>query len=1023
MRSNSDRPLGWRLGGLLAVFAVSGASGLIYQSQWSHYLGLYLGHAAYAQALVLALFMGGMAAGAGWVARRGADWADWLRLYALCEGAIGLLGLFFPWAFAALIGFSENEVLPLLGGGAAARAWQWVSAALLVLPQTVLLGMTFPLMVGGLIRIRAAGSGRLLGGFYFTNSLGGAAGVLAATFLLLPLAGLSGTVQTAGGLNLAVMAATFWLLRGRPPALSAGDTAEPARTALAVPRTVRLVLIVAFLTGASSFVYELVWVRLLALAFGATLHAFELMLAAFILGLALGGAWIRRRLDAAPEPLVFAARAQGAMGLATLVSLAVYRYAFDTVAWMIANLAATGGGYALYNAGTALIAFVLLAPAAFFAGMTLPALTAALLRRGGGAADVGRVYAVNTAGAIAGVAVTLAILLPVLQLKFSLLLAAAVDLALGAILLAHITTARRRMLLPAGAALVAVLAAGTIPWPAAVLASGVFRSGQPRLAAGEEVLFNRDGRTASISVIRNLAGQVRIATNGKTDAGMNLGRAGPPAPDEYTMTLLGALPLLYHAAPRQVVVIGFGSGMTTDVLLADPGLERVTTIEIEPEMIAGARYFLPRNARAFDDPRSTIAIDDARAWLAAQRARPDLIISEPSNPWISGIGNLFSREFYRLAAARLADGGLFVQWLQLYEIDEALVGSVLRAMFDSFSDVKAYYGGDADLLLVAGRRPLGEPRMSFDGRPQLAAALRRLGIDEAADLAARRFAEREVLAWYAGRTGPQINTDQHPILTLKAPAARFRGANATTLRDLRFAELPVLEWLGVTRPAAVTVRLPADWEALPAARQAAWRARAVVAALRGEALQPAAGAAVFGPEPLLNTAVESQILALKLFGRTCTVGADEAGRLADALTALAMGTIVWLPADALDGAFNGPLWLGCTTVPEPLAPVLELISAVATRRTDAVPAAAIEVLAAAEARRETAALYREYAALALSGATLAGGDPAQALWFDETFGSREAGHPRRAELRRFIVELAALRLSGREPAVEVGSIR
>ncbi len=1009
MGTNPERLPGRRLGGLLAVFGFSGAAGLIYQAEWSHYLGLYLGHAAYAQALVLALFMGGMAAGAWWVARHGGGWPDWLRWYALIEGAIGVLGLLFPWAFAGLIGFSESAMLPFLGGGPVGRAWQWLSGALLVLPQAVLLGMTFPLMVGGLIRIRAAGSGRLLGGFYFTNSLGGAAGVLAATFLLLPLAGLAGAVRTAGGLNLVVMGATFWLIRGRSAALPADAMPGKQPAAAAAAKTVRLVLTVAFLTGASSFVYELVWVRLLALAFGSTLHAFELMLAAFILGLALGGAWIRRRLDAAPEPLVIAARAQWAMGAATLISLALYRYAFDAVAWMIANLAAAGGGYALYNLGTALVAFVLLAPAAFFAGMTLPALTEALLRRGGGSAEVGRVYAVNTAGAIFGVAATLVFLLPVLQLKYSLLLAAAVDLALGIALLAHIAPVRRRLLLPAGAALAAVLAGGVIPWQGAVLASGVFRSGQPRLAAGEEVLFNRDGRTASISVIRNLAGQVRIATNGKTDAAMNLGAGRPPAADEYTMTLLGALPLLYHQAPRQAVVIGFGSGMTSDVLLADPGLERLTTIEIEPEMIAGARFFRPRNARAFDDPRSNIAIDDARAWLAATRDRPDLIVSEPSNPWISGIGNLFSREFYRLAAARLADGGLFVQWLQLYEIDEALVGSVLRAMFDSFGDVQAYYGGDADLLLVAGRRMLGEPRMQLAGRPQLAAALARLGIAEPADLLARRLADREVLAWYAGRTGRKINTDQHPVLTIEAPAARFRGANATTLRDLRFAELPVLEWLGVTQPESSAPRPAAAWESLPAARQAAWRAQAVVTALRGDTIRSAAGRVADEPEASLNTAVLGQILALRLFGRFCTAGAGEAGQLADTLAALAMGTVPWLSPAALEGAFSNPVWVECEAVPEPLAAMLDLVSAVAARRTTDVAAAAFEVIAAAEARGEPDALYREYAALALSAATLAGGDPAQALWLDQTFGAPGAENPRRALLRNFIVEMAALR--------------
>ncbi|HEY6721401.1 MAG TPA: hypothetical protein VI363_07165 [Burkholderiales bacterium] len=263
------------------LFTVSGFAGLIYESVWSHYLKLFLGHAAYAQALVLALFMGGMAIGSWLCSRGSAGWGNLLRGYALAEGLIGLAALSFHPIFVAATDAAYTSILPALGGEIPAMLFKWTLAGLLILPQSVLLGMTFPLMSAGLIRRYPAAPGESLAMLYFTNSLGAAIGVLTSGFVMIDRLGLPGTVQTAGALNLALAAVVWLLARGTERPMGDSTDAGPEGSS-----PVRLFLAVALLTGAASFIFEIGWIRMLSLVLGSSTHSFELMLSAFILGIA-----------------------------------------------------------------------------------------------------------------------------------------------------------------------------------------------------------------------------------------------------------------------------------------------------------------------------------------------------------------------------------------------------------------------------------------------------------------------------------------------------------------------------------------------------------------------------------------------------------------------------------------------------------------------------------------------------------------------------------------------------------------
>ena len=950
--------------GLLAIFVISGFAGLIYQSIWSHYLGLFLGHAAYAQALVLAIFMGGMAAGAAWIARAGQHWRNLIRGYALIEAIIGVLGLLFHWVFTGVAGFSYDTLIPALGSPLAVDIARWSIAALLILPQTILLGMTFPLMSGGLIRRFPGSAGALLGGLYFTNSIGAAIGALVAVFVLLPWVGLPGAMVTAGVLNFAVAALAWWLAREPEPIpAKIGAKANAPEQSLRKNPLLRTVLLGTALSGAASFAYEIIWIRMLSMAVGSTMHAFELMLASFIAGIALGGLWVRKRADKTDSPLRLVGWMQVFMGIAALASLFVYANAFSWVGWLMQALAKSDGGYALFNLGTATIAIAIMLPAAFFAGTTLPLFTVALLRAGQGERSIGRVYAWNTLGSILGVFVAIHLLIPTVGLKLALCIAALVDIGIGLFLLRGQVQDKRSMLrfgIAAGLAAVALILAVRVPFDPMTMASGVFRHGRSTLFSGDRILYYKDGKTASVAAVLSENGGLSISTNGKPDAAIQTKGDLPPSDDEPTMTMAAILPLTMLDAPKNVGVIGFGSGLTTHTLLGDPRLERVDTIEIEPAMVEGARAFGPRVERAYTDPRSHIVVDDAKSYFSGQKNRYDIIISEPSNPWISGVGALFSKEFYQFLPHHLTDNGLFVQWVQLYEINDQLVASILAGLTtSSFSDYGAWLSNSTDLLIIAtknGPLPELDAQRVLDS-PQLKAELARLQLDSTQRLAFRKVANAELLRGMARYYGSlPTNSDFYPVLGLHAPKARYLKSSADGILTLPFYLPQLLETLAVRLP------LPAAVSPSPLDHFIAdvytLRARALAAAMRNQVIEEHA-------DGRLNDKAVLPALQIKALLSDCSTpwSAQRISSFSLRLRELAERTLGHLNAPELRGVFIEPKWAQCANMPFEFRAVFAILEAQARRDY-----AAMEKLGQQWLERppQIAALQTDFSPMALS---------------------------------------------------------
>ncbi|MEO6209069.1 MAG: hypothetical protein ABIQ10_02975 [Gemmatimonadaceae bacterium] len=840
------------------VFLLSGAAGLIYESIWTRYLGLFVGHGAYAQIIVLTIFLGGMSVGAYVVGRISARLRDPLAAYAMIELAIGVIGFLFHDIFLAVTNGAYDHLFPSLAGSPnAVVIIKWTIAALLILPQSILLGATFPLMSAGVLRIIPREPGKVLAELYFANSLGGALGVLLAGFWLLAAGGLPLTLAVAASVNFVVFLIALGVARlgarggaAEAPTTSvqpapAGET--PAAAELLSDRVARLLLLVAFGTAVASFIYEISWIRMLSLLLGSATHSFELMLSAFILGLALGARWVRARADRFADPVRALGIVQCAMGLAALATIPIYLAAFGWAASFISALKLTDGGYDLFTVARYVACLLVMLPSTFCAGMTLPLITRMLMRRGDGEGAIGIVYASNTLGSIVGVILAGLVLLPLVGLKVLLVAGAVVDMALGAILLREAAAGARpalrftaRAVFVMGAAVLASLAFNH--FDQGMLSSGVYRYGSLPDTTDRRIIFYRDGRTATVTVGRaEPEGFTWIATNGKPDASVDRAWFSPRDTTERrvlngdisTQVLIPVVTLAHMPDARLAAVIGEGSGMTSHFLLASPKLEQVVTIEIEPQMIAGSRVFYPANRRVFDDRRSRFVVDDAKSFFATDARKYDVIISEPSNPWVSGVSGLFTDEFYHRVRGYLTPHGVFGQWLHLYEIDDGLVLSVLSAIHKNFPSYSVYLTSNDDMLIVASNLPeMPDPDWTVLSEPAIAADLGGIVPFTDQSLNATRLIDRHQLAPLLDHYGTP-NSDYRPVLDLGAERTRFKRITASgfgTLRVERFDMLAAM--FGRRRPFddAPLTAVPEIWQL---------HALTVGAALRNPALKVA----------------------------------------------------------------------------------------------------------------------------------------------------------------------------------------
>jgi spermidine synthase len=771
------------------MFILSGFAALVYQAVWTRYLGHVFGHSAVAQTVMLTLFMGGMGIGSWFVSKYDHKVKDPLKIYAWVELGIGIAAVLFHTVF---VGFSNwlYQQLPELGG--AALLAKSIFALIIVGPQCFLLGVTFPLLSKAVAERSNAGAGRLLSLLYFANSFGAAFGALGSIFFLVPKAGLPGALLVGGLIS--VVVALLALVTGKVFPAGQSMFEQPQIDEKETRISILALCWIAALSGACSFVYEIGWIRLLILAQGSSTYSFEVMLSAFILGLSMGAFVCRYMVNRVPDVLQFAGVVQVAKASAVFLGMAIYLQSFGWVAGVRASLVPSDTTFYAYLLGSSVFSIAIMFMPAFFAGFTLPLFTWLTLRIKNQAALIGRVYAFNTLGSIIGVIAAAHILIVTFGIKGMLIFAGLVDAALGVYLIWRANRASNVVRLSYVVASVLLLTAVFTQYRPELLASGSFRYNRTSLNENEEIVFYEDGKTATVVTVKRPDGSFTVLTNGKPDASLQTDLSKPFFSDETTMTVAAVLPLAARENFEHAAVIGWGSGMSTTLLAASPQVKKVTTIEIEPEMFNSAAPFKDFLEPGYSNPKSTLVFDDAKSYFNSSREKFDLILSEPSNPWVSGVANLFSDEFYALVKNKLSSQGVFVQWLQIYEFDDELASSVKRGLLRNFKHIDVYaLTGSSDLIMLASDEPINALKLPTD--EYVSGKMARVSIKSTADLYASWRGDRRMVEAYVTAQPAPINSDYFPFIELNAPRTMFKGTHSEMVFTRENVLVPFYELL------------------------------------------------------------------------------------------------------------------------------------------------------------------------------------------------------------------------------------
>ncbi len=758
---------------VLACFFLSGASGLILELLWTRMLTLVFGSTTLAISTVLTAFMAGLGIGS-YLAGKIADRVrDPVRAYALAEAAIGLYALAVPWAMELYPGINQwlwsafgdrYAVLSLLRFAA--------SSALLIVPTT-LMGATLPFLSRFFVARphEMGGIGRRLGTLYAANLLGAVAGAFLAGFLLLPNVGVRGTNLIAAGFDLTLAAAILlgrrWFVRTRGPSLDE-LYAEANPRALPVETGRRVVLFAFAVSGATAMTMQGLWTRALAVVIGSSIFSFTLILLAFLVGLGGGSAAFGRVAQRTADPVRWLAGVHLGIGAGIGLSYLVMDQLPFLFAWFLGSTTMTSDAVL---ACQFVLACVAVLPATFLMGAVFPFSVRMAARNFATVGrDVGSAYALNTVGAIAGSFLSGFVVLPMLGLQRGIYVTACVGLGLAALLFG----VTRKV---AGiVAAVAMACAGLfLPrWNLVNFSQGFFRVSIARdyirsrthdqTWAVPELLFYEDGVATTVSV-EKWKKTVSLKNNGKVDASSDA--------DMPTQIAVGLLPLLLYPGehPPKVALIGFGSGVTAGSITRFP-IASLEVVELEPAVYRASRFFEDVNHRPLENSKVTARVGDGRNFLGQRTDRFDVIVSEPSNPWITGVSNLFTREYFEAVKARLAPDGVFCQWAQLYEMAPWNVKAIYRTLREVFPHAYVFAAEDlsSDTILIASLRPLPLDLRLLEralGDPRTAAEAKRGKVASAHDILAQLLLTPEELESFTA--GARLNTDDNALIEFAAP--------------------------------------------------------------------------------------------------------------------------------------------------------------------------------------------------------------------------------------------------------------
>ena len=791
----------------LVCLFLSGISGLIYQVVWARYLALFLGHASYAVVAVLTAFMGGLALGSLLFGK----WADQTRrpllVYAWLEAGIAVCAFLFPSYYELCNQGYLSLAKRLATSDTGLLALKFIFSAASILIPTTLMGGTLPVLAKLVTRSLGELQGRVAT-LYFTNSLGAVAGCVIADFWWIPSIGLPSTLLFSGAINVAVAALAFFACRFEVPAHidssfehtphSSTNPPDPAIDPATSALDYRLALVGIGVSGFAAMLYEVAWNRMLCLALGSSTHAFSIMLITFIGGIAIGA-----RIVSFWRSIGDSLRAFAWCEMALAGSLFFSMFFYDEIPyWSIKTvslLVRQEDAYILHQFVQIGVCLAVMFVPTVCLGMTLPlasrATTTQLHRTG---RSVGLVFAVNTAGTVLGAAASGLWLMPALGLARLLALGIALNASVAIAILRRdwFTQKPKRWLALPAATAVSVILSGFLfdsDWQHS-FSMGLFRGSAPasleafkKEANRYELRYYKDGAGSTVSVqsyVEDNTEKLLLRVNGKVDASSR--------GDATTQLLLGHIPLFLQTNATATLVIGLGSGMTCGAMLQHTSVTHLDVVEISPEVAQAARIFEAHNGKALDDPRLHLHLDDAKSFLQLTSRSYDVIISEPSNPWMAGVAGVFSREHFGHCRDRLKAGGIMAQWVHMYEISDEALQTILATFFSVFQTGAIWQTAPGDLVLIGSAqasRPDFENMAAKFNEPAVKKDFERIDIFRLSTLLSLQIVS-EQRAPFITADGTPMQSDLYPTLEYVAQKAFFMRAGSSLLASYAESSSP-----------------------------------------------------------------------------------------------------------------------------------------------------------------------------------------------------------------------------------------
>ncbi|HSK63963.1 MAG TPA: fused MFS/spermidine synthase [Pyrinomonadaceae bacterium] len=787
----------------MCLFVASGATGLIYEILWARMLGLVFGATTLAVSTVLAAFMGGLALGSALAGRLAPRITKPVSAYGWMEIGIAVYALLVPFLFQTVDDLYAYIWQQLQPGFFAFTLLRFALSCLMLLIPTTLMGATLPVLAAALLRSAGHDSNSVTR-LYASNLIGAILGTVLAGFVLLPVFGVRTTIVIAAVINVVVGIIALLIQRDFadvPSGIDAYKSADAIEPKLVVERA-RFWLVAAFVSGFVTISTQVSWTRILTMIIGSSTYAFSIVVALFLVGLA-GGAWFIGRKDRSAKLRTTIMVVE----VVTTISLLLSLYVLNRIPGILIDLglrlqiSSWAGLLALQILSATLLIFV----PALLMGMVMPLVLVWASNQSEGATRVGRIYAVNTVGAITGAFVAGFVLIPETSIRFTLLLAATLCLFV-AVLSYKPEAGRLEPAVKRGLAIgltpvlvialfilaprmnLADLSIGAYDSLVRVLAQtreGSADESQPTGPNIHQLLMYREGPTATVTVRRD-GDTVSMAINGRTNASdSNF--------DMPTQVMLGQLPMLLAPQRNNGLIIGYATGVTVGAMLQSP-IQSVTCVELEPATVDGSRFFEHVNNRPLDDPRTQLIIDDARTYLRVSPVRYDVIVSEPSHPWVPGVANLFTQEFFELGRSRLSEQGIFVQWVQIYQLSTESLRSVLATYHKVFPHVLVFRVGGLsrgkDLLLIGSNQPLNLDQLSqrmTDER--IANELRRVNLNSEADVRSWFVCDETRLG--PAVAGARINTDDNMHIETTVPREAFRPLMQTNVEWVQALAMPL----------------------------------------------------------------------------------------------------------------------------------------------------------------------------------------------------------------------------------------